>query len=136
MRKQDIHTVIQILEKEVQKWKMPVLGQYTRSPFTLLVACLLSLRTQDKTTDEASARLFKLAETPQDMKKIPTAAVQKSDILRRKLRFARKLPQRYWIPINDLLVTYGQNICKPISPFCSQYKIHRYCKRVGVDKSR
>ena len=65
MRKQDIHQVIQILEKEVQNWKMPVLGNYTRSPFTILIACLLSLRTQDKTTDEASARLFKLAETPQ-----------------------------------------------------------------------
>ena len=78
MRAQDIHPVIQILEKEVQKWKMPVLGHYTRSPFTILVACLLSLRTQDKTTDEASARLFKLAETPQDMKKLPTAVIQKA----------------------------------------------------------
>ena len=29
-----------------------------------------------------------------------------------------KLPKRYWLIINDLLVTYGQNICKPISPFC------------------
>ena len=34
------------------------------------------------------------------------------------------------------LVTYGQNICKPISPFCSRCKIERYCERIGVVKSR
>jgi len=47
-----------------------------------------------------------------------------------------KLPKRYWKIINDLLVTYGQNICKPISPFCSRCKIERYCARIGVVKSR
>ena len=30
----------------------------------------------------------------------------------------KALPRRYWIPINDLLVAYGQNLCKPMSrPF-------------------
>jgi len=48
----------------------------------------------------------------------------------------QKLPQRHWIIINELLVTFGQNICKPICPFCSQCKISVYCDRVGVDKSR
>jgi len=57
---------------------MSVPGGYTRSPFTVLIACLLSLRIQDKTTDEASARLFQLAETPQDMRKLSTAAIQKA----------------------------------------------------------
>ncbi|MFQ5586106.1 MAG: endonuclease III domain-containing protein [Thermodesulfobacteriota bacterium] len=46
------------------------------------------------------------------------------------------LPKRYWIPINDLLVTFGQNICKPISPFCSRCRLFKYCERVGVGKSR
>lgn len=46
------------------------------------------------------------------------------------------LPRRYWIIINDLLVTFGQNICKPISPLCSQCGIYRYCARVGVKRSR
>jgi endonuclease-3 len=44
----------------------------------------------------------------------------------------KKLPPRYWVTFNDLLVTYGQNLCKPISPFCSRCKIVQYCKRVGV----
>lgn len=47
-----------------------------------------------------------------------------------------KLPAEYWIGINDLLVIYGQNLCKPISPFCSQCQLVSYCKRLGVDKSR
>lgn len=48
----------------------------------------------------------------------------------------KKLPKRYWLIYNDLLVTYGQNICKPISPFCNQCKIAKFCDRVGVEKSR
>ena len=47
-----------------------------------------------------------------------------------------KLPKRYWIPINDLLVAYGQNLCKPISPHCSECRLYKYCERVGVTKSR
>ena len=31
----------------------------------------------------------------------------------------KKLPKRYWITFNDLLVPYGQNLCQPVSPFCS-----------------
>ena len=46
------------------------------------------------------------------------------------------LPKRYWINYNDLLVSYGQNLCRPISPFCSRCVIRRVCKRVGVGISR
>ncbi len=47
-----------------------------------------------------------------------------------------KLPRRYWIIINDLLVSFGQNICKPVSPFCSRCRLFDYCERVGVTRSR
>ncbi len=47
-----------------------------------------------------------------------------------------KLPARYWIPINDYLVAYGQNICKPISPFCSRCRLASHCDKVGVDRHR
>ncbi len=47
-----------------------------------------------------------------------------------------KLPRQYWLCINDLLVTFGQNQCKPISPFCSTCPLISFCERVGVDKSR
>ncbi len=47
-----------------------------------------------------------------------------------------KLPKRHWIEINDLLVAYGQNLCRPASPFCSACRIAPYCARAGVAKSR
>lgn len=48
----------------------------------------------------------------------------------------QKLPAQYWIEYNDLLVTWGQNVCRPISPFCSRCAIRAHCERVGVEKSR
>lgn len=48
----------------------------------------------------------------------------------------KQLPKNWWIPINDLLVTYGQTICAPISPKCSQCVIVDQCAKVGVTKSR
>lgn len=48
----------------------------------------------------------------------------------------KKLPKRFWIDYNDLLVTWGQNICVPISPKCSICAIRKYCNRVGVEKHR
>lgn len=48
----------------------------------------------------------------------------------------KKLPKRYWISYNDILVPYGQYVCKPISPFCSRCVIKKYCSRIGVKKSR
>ena len=48
----------------------------------------------------------------------------------------KKLPTEYWIPYNDYLVAWGQNICKPISPFCSRCAVFNYCDRIGVEKRR
>ena len=47
-----------------------------------------------------------------------------------------KLPQEYWIEYNDILVTYGQNVCAPISPKCSICPIEKYCPKIGVLKHR
>jgi endonuclease-3 len=46
------------------------------------------------------------------------------------------LPRKYWKALNPLLVLYGQNICRPVSPYCSQCVIGPHCKRVGVEKTR
>ncbi len=53
-----------------------------------------------------------------------------------EMALREKLPRRYWIVFNDLLVTYGQNLCKPTSPLCSRCAIAPYCSRVGVIRSR
>lgn len=47
-----------------------------------------------------------------------------------------KLPQEYWLSINDYLVTFGQNLCTPVSPRCSVCPLFHLCERKGVGKSR
>ncbi|MCX7966052.1 MAG: endonuclease III [Syntrophorhabdaceae bacterium] len=46
------------------------------------------------------------------------------------------LPKKYWIIYNSLLVTFGQNICKPISPHCTICPLNDICKKVGVTVNR
>lgn len=46
------------------------------------------------------------------------------------------LPQKYWISFNTYLVLHGQNICKPISPWCSRCKILSFCQQIGVERCR
>ncbi len=53
-----------------------------------------------------------------------------------EMALREKLPPRHWLEYNALLVTWGQNVCKPISPLCSRCGIHRYCAREGVGTSR
>ena len=62
---------------------------------------------------------------------VKTKTPDQSEVALRK-----KLPEKYWIEINDLLVTFGQNLCTPISPHCSKCSLHEYCERVGVEKRR
>ncbi len=215
MQDQDIHRIVRILRKEARRWAVPAIGHYTDSPFTTLISCILSLRTQDRTTMGASRRLFSVADTPerilevqttrleeliypvsfyrvkaQTIRKIATELIEKfggkvPDTLEELLKLPgvgrktanivvtlafnkpgiavdihvhrisnrlgyvstknpddtemalrEKLPRRYWIVLNDLLVVYGQNLCKPVSPFCSKCAIADYCDRVGVERSR
>ncbi len=46
------------------------------------------------------------------------------------------LPAEYWVSINDLLVTFGQNLCTPLSPHCSRCPLTAHCKRHEVTKFR
>ncbi len=181
----------------------------------MLVACLLSLRTQDTTTGPAAARLFALADTPAAMLGLTPRQIERAiypvgfyrtkarvipaicrDLLGRfagrvpddlealltlpgvgrktanlvrtmghgkpgicvdthvhrisnRLGYVRtrtpeqtemalrdRLPRRYWIGYNDLLVSFGQNICTPLSPRCSGCPVRSLCRRVGVTRSR
>lgn len=53
-----------------------------------------------------------------------------------EMALRERLPGKYWIEINRLLVVYGQNICTPISPFCSRCRLEPYCDKEGVSKTR
>jgi len=218
VRDEDIHACVRILKREILRWKEPVVGvvaKASRDPFQILISTVLSLRTKDQTTAEASARLFRLATTPTAMLAIPRRAIERAiypvgfyrtkarhiheicrDLLARyggrvpdeidelltlkgvgrktanlvvTLGFRKpgicvdihvhrisnrwgyirtktpaqseetlrgRLPRRYWLIYNDLLVPYGQNLCTPVSPHCSQCKLAVYCERVGVAKAR
>ncbi|MCL2008593.1 MAG: endonuclease III [Treponema sp.] len=62
---------------------------------------------------------------------IETSNPDKTEIKLREI-----LPKRYWKRINNLLVLYGQNLCRPISPFCSRCVIFEHCQKCNVGKSR
>ncbi len=53
-----------------------------------------------------------------------------------ELALRDKLPRRYWSVFNTLLVAHGQNLCRPISPFCSRCPVFDFCDRKGVTRSR
>ena len=201
--------------KDLPDPSVTLVGKKWKSPFLVLISCILSLRTKDETTLPASERLFKLAATPQKMLQLSVKQIEQAiypvgfyrtkarsilgicrDLIEKKKgqvpddidtlltfkgvgrktanlvltegfgklgvcvdthvhrisnRFGyvqtkspeetewalrKKLPQKYWIEYNSTLVTWGQNVCRPISPLCSQCPIKFFCKRVGVGKSR
>ena len=67
---QNIHDVMTIIRREMKKLPDPsvtLVGKRWKSPFLVLISCILSLRTKDETTLPASERLFKLADTPKAM---------------------------------------------------------------------
>ena len=192
-----------------------MIAERDRDPFRVLVACILSLRTQDTTTGPAAARLFAVADTPSAMRAIPARTIERliypvgfyrtkarvirglaGDLLQRfggrvpddidalltlkgvgrktanlvvtlgfgkpgicvdthvhrisnRLGYVRtrdpeatemalreRLPRRYWIGYNDLLVAFGQNVCTPSSPRCSTCPVSARCRRVGVTSAR
>lgn len=76
----NINVVIKTLKKAVSKFENPVvskIGKIQRDPFKVLISCLLSLRTQDKTTGPISLKLFEAAGTPQKLAKMPLSRIQK-----------------------------------------------------------
>ncbi len=205
------------IRKQVRGFIVPVVTVFAGSgdPYLVLISCILSLRTKDKTTVEASKRLFDLADTPQKMINIPKAKLEKliypvgfyrtkakviAGINRRLIddfrgrvpdtisgllslkgvgrktanlvlglgfgipaicvdthvhrisnrlgwvktsspdqtekELAKIIPKKYWIELNTLLVTFGQNICQPVSPFCGRCAVREFCPRIGVSRSR
>ena len=214
MKDDDINIVLHLVKKS-NLWSavpfLELLAKGVRDPFKILIACVLSLRTRDRTTAEASARLFLLASDPfvmanlsvkkiekaiypvgfyrtkakqilaiskkicqefqgtvpdtiDDLMRLPGVGRKTANLVRTvgykklgicvdvhvhricnrvgyvstkhpddtELILRQKLPKKYWIKLNGLLVTFGQNQCTPISPQCSSCLISPYCQRIGV----
>ncbi len=214
-----IAAVMDILKQEAHHFPVPALtelAELTKDPFKVLVSCILSLRTKDAVTVEASKRLYSLADDVHAMSKLDerqiakaiypvgfyktkarrikeichrliveyrgkvpadfhellkfkgvgkkTAAItmtygfRKNDFIAvdshahqisNRLGWVKTknpeetmdalmkiVPRSYWIDINDLFVQFGQNICVPISPWCSKCPVAKYCLKFGVKRSR
>jgi endonuclease III len=218
MKKVDIDKVYRILRKHVINYRVPVADLVeiqTRDPFKVLVATILSARTNDKTTSIATRKLFskvkkisdlerlslkeienliypagfyrnkakylkelplvlveqfgnKIPDNVDDLVKIPGVGRKTANLvvavgfrkpaicvdthvhrimnrlgyIRTKTPFEterilrEKLPKKYWKTINTILVTFGQNICRPVSPYCSMCPTNKYCNKMGVNNNR
>ena len=215
----NIDKVVQILKdaKQTRSEFVDLMDTFN-DPYLVLISCILSLRTNDRTTYPATLRMLELAKTPHEMKavkaddlakaiypvgfyenkakqiielsrqideelggvvpdEIEDLSIVPSDIdelqklpgVGRKTanlvlsrgfnkpaicvdvhvhrifnrlgyvntktpeetEFAlrKKLPVKYWIDINTLMVTHGQNVCKPIKPNCSVCPIAGHCAK-------
>lgn len=177
-------------------------------PYLVLISCILSLRTNDKTTYPATLRMLELGRTPEDFAKCDVNELEKAiypvgfyankakqivelsrilveeynskvpESIEEMTKFngvgrktanlvmsrgfnkpaicvdvhvhrifnrlgyiktknpeetefalREKLPVKHWIDINTLLVTHGQNVCKPIKPMCDACPIQDYCAK-------
>lgn len=218
MKDREIHAAVRILRREAPKWQTPVvtlIAESSDSPFKVLISCILSLRTQDSTTAQASRRLFALADSPETIMRLSAKKIEQvifpvgfyrtkaktileicrnlnenyrgrvPDEIDELLKFKgvgrktanlvvtlgynkpgicvdthvhrisnrwgyvktatpektevalrQKLPKQYWIEYNDLLVSFGQQLCRPISPLCSQCPVAKYCSQIGVTVKR
>ena len=70
-----------LLKRQVKSLHLPWLDQMTsheRDPFKVLISCILSLRTQDRVTGEASQRLFQLAQTPEVLSKLSVGRIERA----------------------------------------------------------
>ena len=206
----NIDKIVEALVKAKQPRREFVqLMEEFKDPYLVLIACILSLRTNDLTTYPATLRMLEIGREPKDfaycdVEKLEKAIypvgfyknkarqiVELSKIIVEKLdnkvpdtieelikfngvgrktanlvlakgfgipaicvdvhvhricnrlgyvhtktpeetEFAlrEKLPQKYWLDINTLLVTHGQNICKPIKPKCDECPINKYCEKL------
>ncbi|MCK9273553.1 MAG: endonuclease III [Syntrophales bacterium] len=62
---------------------------------------------------------------------VKTGSPEKTEFVLRE-----KLPSKYWIEFNSLIIAFGKSICRPLSPFCSTCPVYYYCDRIGVAVSR
>ena len=53
-----------------------------------------------------------------------------------EMALRKKLPEKYWIEYNSLIIAFGKALCTPLSPRCSVCPVAGYCDRVGVGRSR
>src|ERR1700679_2895176 len=69
--------ILKVAMRDLPDPSVTLVGKKFKSPFLVLISCLLSLRTRDETTLPACERLFARADTMQGMLKVPIPELQK-----------------------------------------------------------
>jgi endonuclease-3 len=215
----NVEAVMEALALAITGLELPAVEKISENqqdnPFKVLIATLLSARTQDATTLAASTRLFRRARTPRTMAALSVDEIERLiypvSFYRHKARhvkatcqllverFAGKVPatmeelltlpgvgrktanlvlilsfksqrnicvdthvhrianrlawvvtrtpeeteqalyaatdQHWWPYINLYLVTWGQNVCRPVFPRCGQCVLLPLCPQVGVERT-
>lgn len=160
MQDNDIHNIITILKKDINKWNTPavsIVAENTKDPFKVLISCIISLRTKDTTTAAASGRLFALADTPNAMMTIPVEKIEKAIFpagfyrvkARNIIEICKRLVEDYTSIVPDeidellklkgvgrktanLVVTIGYNK----DGICVDTHVHRISNRWGYIKTK
>lgn len=211
-----VDRVMRAIGRSIKGMELPAVEKISESqaenPFQILIATLLSARTQDATTHAASTRLFKRARTPRTLARVPVREIEQLiypvGFYRNKARHVkacceklvadfggqvpstmedlvtlpgvgrktanlvlivgfkslrnicvdvhvhrisnrlgwvrtthpeeteqalyRAIPARWWPVINLYLVTWGQNVCRPVRPRCGDCPIARDCEKIGL----
>lgn len=208
----NIYKIVEILKdaKQPQSDFVQLMDSF-KDPFIVLIACILSLRTNDRTTYPATLRMLELGKTPAEFANVNVDDLSKAiypvgfyknkaeqiielskvlvekydskvpDTIEELIKFKgvgrktanlvlsegfnkpaicvdvhvhrifnrlgyiktktpdesevelrKKLPKKHWIDINSLLVTHGQNVCKPIKPLCRICPIADYCLKIDL----
>lgn len=214
----DFDKLFYLLQEEYSRSKAPsvtLIANNTKDPYKILISTIISLRTKDQVTINASNRIFykasniyeleklsvkeieeliypagfyrikakrikdiakkiikdyngKIPDTIEELIKLPGVGRKTANLVvslgynkpgvcvdthvhritnrlglvktkraeETEIKLREILPEKYWIEINTFMVSFGQTICKPISPFCSKCSISVLCKKVGVVKNR
>ena len=149
-----------ILKRQVTSLHVPWLDEMVSSdhdPFRVLISCLLSLRTKDKVTGEASERLFKLARTPKTLSQLSTRQIERTiypvgfyRVKARRIRDLSKVILRKHngkVPntIEDLLTLKGvgrktANLVTTLGygqdGICVDTHVHRISNRLGLVRTK
>lgn len=160
MKPVEIHSAVHILREEYPSWKTPavtIVAQCEKSPYKVLVSCLISLRTKDEVTAQASARLFERAGTPAAMAGLSAAEIAG---LIYPAGFYRNKSEQILDISRRLMTEYGGNVPEEIDELlkfkgvgrktanlvvtlgfgkpgiCVDTHVHRICNRWGYVATR
>lgn len=156
-----IHAIIHLLrhatEGATELASAQIVKRYGQDPYMVLTSCLLSLRTRDTVSLPASIRLFELAQTPQDMLKVPLTTLEKAiypvgfyHVKARLLHsVSRELLDRFngQVPstLEELLSIKGVGLKTAslvlsegfdIPALCVDTHVHRLSNRLGVVRTK